>query len=34
MTQTDPITIEIVVGAPPAEAWRAYTSPEAIVQWN
>ena len=34
MTPADPITIETIVGAPPAEAWRAYTSPEAITQWN
>jgi len=34
MTPTDPITIEILVGVQPAEAWKAYTSPEAITQWN
>ena len=34
MAPTDPITIETVVAAPPAQAWRAYTSPEAITQWN
>ena len=34
MTDTDPITVETLVDAPPAEAWRAYTSAEAIVRWN
>ena len=31
---TDPITIEAHVAAPPAEAWRAFTSPDAITRWN
>jgi uncharacterized protein YndB with AHSA1/START domain len=31
---TGKITIEVVVAASPAEAWRAYTSPDAITQWN
>lgn len=34
MTDPTPITIETFVEAPPAEAWRAFTAPEAIVQWN
>ncbi|MEZ6141013.1 MAG: SRPBCC domain-containing protein [Zavarzinella sp.] len=34
MAQSKPITIEIVVPVPAAVAWRAYTSPEAITQWN
>ena len=34
MIQPDPITIETIVAALPAEAWKAYTSPEAITQWN
>ena len=34
MTQTEPITIETIVSVPPAEAWRAFTSSEAITQWN
>lgn len=28
------ITIEAVVRAPVAEVWRAWTTPEDIVQWN
>ncbi len=28
------ITVETVVQAPLSEAWRAYTTPEDIVQWN
>jgi uncharacterized protein YndB with AHSA1/START domain len=28
------ITIEALVGAPTAEVWRAYTSPEDIKRWN
>ncbi|MCG9893863.1 MAG: SRPBCC family protein [Fimbriimonadaceae bacterium] len=28
------ITVETVIEASPAEVWRAYTSPEDIVQWN
>lgn len=28
------ITIEVVVAASPAAAWRAFTSPDAITQWN
>lgn len=34
MTGTNPITINTVVSAPPTDAWRAFTSPEAITQWN
>ncbi|MGA9599557.1 MAG: SRPBCC family protein [Methylocystis sp.] len=28
------ITVETTVAAPIDDAWRAYTSPEAIKQWN
>ncbi|MBN8760169.1 MAG: ATPase [Thiobacillus sp. 65-69] len=28
------VTVETTVAAPMAEVWRAYTTPEAIVQWN
>lgn len=28
------ITVETMVNAPLAEVWRAYTTPEDIVQWN
>ncbi len=28
------ITVETTVAAPVAEVWRAYTTPEDIVQWN
>jgi uncharacterized protein YndB with AHSA1/START domain len=28
------ITIETIVAAPLAEVWRAYTTPEDIIQWN
>lgn len=28
------ITVQTTVAAPIAEVWRAYTSPEAIKQWN
>jgi uncharacterized protein YndB with AHSA1/START domain len=28
------ITVETVVAAPIEEVWRAYTTPEDIVQWN
>ncbi|MGE4219229.1 MAG: SRPBCC domain-containing protein [Alphaproteobacteria bacterium] len=34
MTRTDPITIGAFVHAAPAAAWRAFTTPEAITQWN
>jgi uncharacterized protein YndB with AHSA1/START domain len=34
MTPTSRISIETVVRAPPADAWKAYTAPEAIMQWN
>jgi uncharacterized protein YndB with AHSA1/START domain len=33
-TGTDPITVETTVPVPPKKAWAAYTSPEAIMQWN
>lgn len=28
------ITVESIVKAPVAEVWRAYTTPDEIVQWN
>jgi uncharacterized protein YndB with AHSA1/START domain len=28
------ITVETTIAAPIAEVWRAYTSPEDIMQWN
>jgi uncharacterized protein YndB with AHSA1/START domain len=28
------ITVETHVNAPAAEVWRAYTTPEDIIQWN
>lgn len=28
------IEVETLVAAPPAEVWRAYTTPEDIKQWN
>jgi uncharacterized protein YndB with AHSA1/START domain len=28
------ITVETTVGAPIADVWRAYTTPEDIVRWN
>ncbi|WP_306117983.1 MULTISPECIES: SRPBCC domain-containing protein [unclassified Roseitalea] len=31
---TGPITIETHVPVPPATAWQAFTSPDAITQWN
>ncbi len=31
---TDQITVEVHVPAPPEAAWEAYTSPDAITQWN
>ena len=32
--QSTPITVETTVAAPVDQVWRAYTAPEAIVQWN
>ena len=29
-----PITVETTVAAPVERVWRAYTTPEAITQWN
>lgn len=29
-----PITVEAIVAAPVEEVWRAYTTPEDIMQWN
>ncbi|WKD49678.1 SRPBCC domain-containing protein [Microbulbifer spongiae] len=34
MTHSEQITIETVVGVPPAVAWKAFNSPDAITQWN
>ena len=34
MAPLEKITIHTTVAATPAEAWNAYTSPEAIIQWN
>lgn len=34
MTELAPITIEAVVPVTPADAWRAFTDPRAITQWN
>jgi uncharacterized protein YndB with AHSA1/START domain len=31
---TSPITVETLVPAAPADAWAAFTSPDAITQWN
>src|SRR5437868_2221425 len=33
-TATPRITVETTVSAPLAAVWQAYTSPEAIKQWN
>ncbi len=32
--KAEPITIETHVSVPPAAAWSAYTTPDAITQWN
>jgi uncharacterized protein YndB with AHSA1/START domain len=32
--QNTSITVETTVAAPVDRVWRAYTSPDAIVQWN
>lgn len=29
----DPITVSIQVNVPPAEAWKAWTDPQAITHW-
>lgn len=34
MSLPEPITIEVTVAASPNEAWRGFTSPDAITQWN
>lgn len=31
---TTKITVETLVSVSPGEAWRVYTSPDAITQWN
>ena len=31
---TAKITVEVIINAPPIEAWRAFTSPDAITKWN
>lgn len=32
--QSTPITVETTVAAPVDRVWRAYTTPDAITQWN
>ena len=34
MTAPQPITVTALIAATPEQAWAAYTSPEAITQWN
>ena len=34
MTERKTITVGTVVSVPPADAWRAFTDPQAITQWN
>lgn len=34
MAGANPITVETIVGVLPADAWRAFTEPQAITQWN
>jgi uncharacterized protein YndB with AHSA1/START domain len=34
MNHTMKITVEVVINAPVAKVWRAYTTPEDIKQWN
>ncbi len=34
MTHNHQLTVGTVVGAQPAEAWKAYTSPDAVKRWN
>lgn len=34
MTGSEQITIETEVAASPEDAWRAFTSPDAITEWN
>ncbi|MBX3360327.1 MAG: SRPBCC domain-containing protein [Phycisphaeraceae bacterium] len=34
MSNANQIAIETIVCVSPAEAWKAFTSPDAIVQWN
>ena len=34
MSQSDPITVQTLVSAPPEAAWAAFTDPDAITQWN
>ena len=31
---TQKITVETTIAAPISEVWRAYTTPEDIMQWN
>jgi uncharacterized protein YndB with AHSA1/START domain len=34
MTTPAPITVSVVVPGPPEVAWRAFTEPSAITEWN
>ena len=34
MSQSDTITVQTFVSAPPEAAWAAFTDPDAITQWN
>lgn len=34
LTSPERLTVETDVSAPVAEAWRAYTTPADIIQWN
>ncbi len=34
MSQPEMITVETTVACSPAEAWHAFTTPEAIMAWN
>lgn len=34
MTILPPVTVSVLVNAAPERAWKAFTSPEAITEWN
>lgn len=34
MTQPAPITVSVIVNADAPTAWRAFTDPQAVTQWN
>lgn len=34
MAQPAPITVSVIVNADAATAWRAFTDPQAVTQWN